>query len=77
MPIQLGCELPRMELEMGTEGGLQLGSSRGEKNRRKIFQRHKCPGEKFNVRIKLPFPSLKGKTGGVKKRKWGSRLGSV
>ena len=27
--------------------------------------------------IKLPFPSLKGKTGGVKKSKWGSTLGSV
>ena len=27
--------------------------------------------------IKLPFPSLKGKTGGVKKSKWGSTLGSM
>ena len=58
---------------MGSMGG----AGGREKNRRKIFQRHKCPEEKFNVGIKLPFPSLKGKTGGVKKSKWGSTLGSV
>ena len=69
MPIFLGCELPREELERELKavyswvvGGRRIGE--------RFFNVTNVWGRKFNVRIKPPFPSLKGKTGGVEKSKW-------
>ena len=70
MPIQLGCELPRVELERELKAVYSWVVVGGRRIEERFFNVTNVWGRKFNVRIKLPFPSLKGKTGGVERSTW-------